>query len=555
MRAVIFRPTIGSRPIWIGIGVLVLLSIFAGSVVVYETGGTAYPYPHVLLLPVILSAAVFKVPGGLIAGLIAGLSVGPYMPLDVDNGVMQATQAWIFRLVMFLLIGGFTGLLSTLMYQRQQDLIARERIDPVSGLLSPIAALRLVAGKDSEARLDPPAYAVVIAYEGLSSVLRALGIEASNKAIFEIGQTLQAAMGPDRLVTRIHGATFAVTLPKGRRSVHSFAKDIERFMPQSMPIDTFALMLLPRYGVAKLTEEDRTEGQAFRKAMAALNLARNEGRRIARYRGSYDHAVTRGFVLLSDFERALRVGELRVHFQPKVNLATGKPMGVEALIRWRNSFFGNIPPAFFVPIIEKTNLIDDMTRFVAQTAMADIAALEAQGFDLELALNIAPSLLTNTEFMAFLKALPGRYGIAPARIELEITETALMDDTVMNTRALEDLHAFGFRLAIDDFGTGYSSMLYLKNFPMDTVKLDQSFVRDLPDNQASAAISSMTAAVCKRMGTRVVAEGVETRTAEAFLEEQGFDIVQGYLYARPMSSEDLLKWLTRQRAERTGGAS
>ncbi|WP_338274974.1 bifunctional diguanylate cyclase/phosphodiesterase [Roseicyclus marinus] len=545
----VFKPTITSRPRIVGVAVFVLLGLFAATVVVYETGGTTYPYPYVILLPVILAAAVFKIPGGLVAGLIAALCIGPWMPLDVENEVMQTTQAWVFRLVMFLMIGGFTGLLAMLMYLRQQESVARERIDPVTGLLSPVASIRLIAGADPIEQLpQPPGYAVVVAFEGLSAVLRALGIEASNRAICQIGRALEAAMGPDRLVTRIHGSTFGIALPSGMRSLRDFVEDMEERMPATIPFENFSLLLLPRFGLARLTEEDRLAGHAFRKAMAGLTLARKHGRRVGRYSSSFDMSARRSLVLLSDFERALREEELEVHFQPKVDLATREIMGVEALVRWRDIVSGNIPPSIFVPIVEKTTLIDQMTRYVAQTAIRQLAQWQRQGIELELALNLSPPLLGNPDFMNFLKALPQEYGIDPTRIEIEITENALMENADALLRVLHDLNGSGFRLAIDDFGTGYSSLLYLKNFPISTVKLDQSFVRDLPDNEASAAISAMTAAVCKRMKTRIVAEGIETPESEAFLLEQGFDVGQGFLYSEPLSAKDITDWITAYRA-------
>ena len=149
----IFQPTIGSRPIWVATALFVFLSILGIAVVVYETGGTTRTYPYLILMPIIFAASIFKIPGGVIAGLIAAISVGPWMPLDVASGVMQTTHNWVLRMMMFLTIGGFTGLLSTLMYVRQQELILKERIDPVTGLISPVATLRLVAGTGSVAQI------------------------------------------------------------------------------------------------------------------------------------------------------------------------------------------------------------------------------------------------------------------------------------------------------------------------------------------------------------------------------------------------------------------
>lgn len=541
LMAICLRPMLGGIQTWIMamIGILLMIGLF--SLLIHTTGSA--PLAYLSILPVILSAAIFKVPGGLIAAVIAGVSLGPWIPSALAFEPEWTARNISAHVAMFMIIGAFTGSLSTIAFIRHQRYITRERIDPVTGLLSPTAIIRMVAGIDKTENLPfTPTYALVIAFEGLGSVMRALGIQASNKAIFEIGTALQNAAGDIGIVTRIHGSTYGVLLPPGSHSIGRLASRLQDDMPNTIPLDTFSLILLPRFGVAKITEDDRMTGQPFRKAMAALNQARRRGTRVGRYSSAYDERAKSSLMLISEFDTALRNGGFEVYFQPKIELATARIVGVEALIRWQTSPQGEISPATFIPLIERTNLIDPMTRFVAERSFESLASWNAMGLRLDLALNLPPTLLRNAVFINYFKRLPQQYGIDPSQVEVEVTETALMDDMMMIRRVLEGLREQGFRISIDDFGTGYSSMKYLKVLPIHTVKLDKSFVQDLPHNAASAEIAAATASMCKRMNYKVVAEGVETQAAMTYLLKHGFDIGQGYYFSKPLPARDLMEF-------------
>lgn len=541
---VFFKPTIENPRTSIFVAFLILISIVLSTMIIYQTGGTIHAYAYLILLPILAAGSIFKIPGGLLAAFISALALGPLMPLDVANGIMQTTENWLVRMGMFLTIGGFAGALSTLLYVRQQQLLVKERIDPVSQLISPIAAARLCQCSGIEPRncLRPP-YAAVIAFEGLGSMLRTLGVDATNRIIFEVSKSLQSSIGEYALVTRIHGTTFGVFLPQGRETISLLVSRFQERMPTKIPLENFSIILLPRLGVAKLGQIDYDTAQPFRKPLAALQLARDRGKRIARYSSTMDRVAQDRLKLLWDFSQALEQKELSVVFQPKVEIASGQIIGVEALVRWHSGLRGDVSPGYFIPVIEKTVLIEPMTRFVAEESLRRLASWQSNGVQIGLSLNISALLLQSAEFISFLKSLPSRHGVSSDSIEIEITETALMSEMDMMREALIDLHNSGFRIAIDDFGTGYSSFRYLKELPIQTVKLDQSFVRDLPFNKASCEIASAIASMCTRMNYTLVAEGVETQEALDFLHLHGCAVGQGYLYAKPMSGDDFLDWL------------
>lgn len=545
----LLRPTIGKQLFWITSGMAIVLGLVMAAILVHQTGGTQYAYPYLILLPVIFAGAVFKVPGGLIAAAAAALALGPWMPLDVNTGTMQTTENWLVRMGMYLAIGGFTGGLSTMLFAHQQRAIARERRDPVSGLIAPMVAERLRPGHGTRETIGfEPAFAVVIAFEGLETVLRTMGIDASNRAIFRFGSVLTEAIGDRALVTRIHGSTFGILLPPGQRNFSLMVEGLKRSMPEAIEVDSYSIILMPRFGIGRIDERDRFYGQPFRKPLTALHLARTRGHRVARYNSSIDRQSRENLSLIGEFSEALKQKGLAVHFQPKVDMITGHVFAAEALVRWQNDARGFVSPGRFIPLIEHTTLIDPMTRFVAEQSVRMSVEWRARGLDIGVALNISPSLLRSRDFLSFMEQLPGRYGVPASTIEIEITETALMEDIVAMRRTLERLCAHGFLIAIDDYGTGYASLKYLKELPVSWVKLDQSFVRDLPGNEASCEISAATAAMCKRLNYKVIAEGVETSDSLEFLRAQGYDAVQGYHHAKPMPPEEFFRWGSRNLA-------
>ena len=252
----------------------------------------------------------------------------------------------------------------------------------------------------------------------------------------------------------------------------------------------------------------------------------------------------------SDAERqaaALRAavagGELVLHYQPKVELATGAVVGLEALVRWQHPERGLVFPDDFIPLAERTGVIADLTTFVLEEAVAQHARWLSTGLDLPVAVNLSVDSLTDPGFPDRLEELCRSYGVAPCALELEVTESGVMAEPTLAIVVLAALAAKGFPLAIDDFGTGLSSLAYLRNLPVAWVKVDKSFVIDLAHNDPDAHIVRGIVALVHGLGKRVVAEGVETADGLAFLLGVGCDVGQGFYWSRPLPPSDLTLWL------------
>jgi EAL domain-containing protein (putative c-di-GMP-specific phosphodiesterase class I) len=242
---------------------------------------------------------------------------------------------------------------------------------------------------------------------------------------------------------------------------------------------------------------------------------------------------------LAELRVALQEHQLLLHYQPKIDLASGAVTGVEALVRWMHPERGLIPPSDFIPLAEQTGLIHPLTTFVLSEALRQCRAWRDAGRVLTVAVNIAPRSLADPQLASAVIALLEVHGVPPAALELEITESGLMLDPVRSLQTLRDLHAAGIRLALDDFGTGYSSLSRLRDLPIDDLKIDRSFVTAMTADAHGAQIVQSTIALGQSLDMHVVAEGVEDAVVLERLVEYGCDAAQGFHIAAPVSPDEL----------------
>ena len=243
-------------------------------------------------------------------------------------------------------------------------------------------------------------------------------------------------------------------------------------------------------------------------------------------------------LLEADLRRAISHDELRLHFQPKVDASGGAIVGAEALVRWQHPERGLVPPGEFISLAEETGLILPMTEWVLESACRSLREWSDAGLpSLPLSVNLAASSLADVTLVGKLDALMQRFGLAPASLMLEMTETTLMSDAESGVALLERLRARGYGLSLDDFGTGYSSLSYLKRFPVDELKIDRSFVTDAALGGRDGALAAAIIALGRELGLQVVAEGVETPEQSAFLLRRGCRLQQGYLFSRPLTAQ------------------
>ncbi|MDB5707029.1 MAG: diguanylate cyclase, partial [Sphingomonas bacterium] len=360
----------------------------------------------------------------------------------------------------------------------------------------------------------------------------------------QVGQRLQRADGDNGLVGRLGGDEFQVVLPSesNRERLGELSRTIIASLSQPYFIDGSSITIGCSVGVAIAPEDGRDAETLIRNADLALYAAKADGRGIHRFfREELLVGAQSRKQLEDDLRHALVQDQFHVAYQPVVSTKTERIVGYEALIRWDHPTRGAISPAEFVPVAEDCGLIEAIGEWVLRTACMEAATWPK---DIRVAVNVSPIQFANPALPAVVTSALAKSGIAPARLELEITEGVFLDETASSEHMFKMLKGIGVRLALDDFGTGYSSLGYLKKAPFDKIKIDQSFVRGAAiSGNRNAAIIKAIVTLADTLGMETTAEGVEVQDEILLIRELGCSHIQGYVYGKPARAPEVLKQL------------
>ena len=372
----------------------------------------------------------------------------------------------------------------------------------------------------------------------------ALGHQSGDVVLRQVATRLQRALGATESIARLGGDEFAIVLvATDAATARLVAERLLHALDAPFPVGQHLLDIGGSMGIALYPEHGDDASTLLQHADVALYVAKRVSSGVELYDPVFDQHTVRRLELLHDLRQAVRGEGLFLYYQPKLDLATGQPRGVEALLRWRHPVHGFIPPVEFIPLAEQTGLIASLTEWVLLTALGQLGAWRAAGRRIPIAINLSAHSLRNPDFAGLVAGHLQRYGMPPADLTLEITESSLIGDPARAREVLTRLHDLGVRLAIDDFGTGYSSLAYLKELPVDEVKVDKSFVLGMgTGDQRDAAIVRAVVAMAHELGLQVVAEGIEDAATYALLQRLGCDTAQGYYLSRPCPAEQVERW-------------
>ena len=373
-----------------------------------------------------------------------------------------------------------------------------------------------------------------------------LGHHQGDIVLREVADRLRRRLRGNDLVARLGGDEFAVILRDApdEATVREIAAQIHNVLEQPVTVGEMNLVVDASVGVALAPQHGTDADVLIQRADMAMYAAKSSRTGFEIYDAELDETSAERLTLTSDLRRAFANGELVVHYQPKANL-DGKVVGVEALVRWLHPTLGLIPPDRFVPLAEHSGLIRPLTMEVLRHSLAQLRAWTEQGLDLTIAVNLSPQHLLDTDLPADIERMVTEAGVRAERLELEITETSLMVNPKRAVGVLERLGEIGVRIAIDDFGTGYSSLQYLKQLPVNVLKIDRTFVAAMTESERDALIVRSTIDLSRNLGLEVVAEGVETAECWDALAALGCDLAQGFVLAHPMPGPELTDWLAR----------
>jgi len=343
-------------------------------------------------------------------------------------------------------------------------------------------------------------------------------------------------------VSRLGGDEFTVVLNQldSPESAGSVARRLIDILTQPMIIEGHELVITPSIGIAIAPDDADTVEGLLKAADKALYHCKTSGKnKFMYYSSSMEAADVDRLALETDLRKAMERNELVLHYQPQVDTLTGAVVGAEALMRWQHPERGLIPPFKFIPLAEEMGLIGALGEWGVEEACRQIVELQALGLELpKVSVNVS-ALQFNPAFIGRVSEVLTRTGLRPMRLQLELTEGIMLDDTEATIRALSHLKGLGVRLSIDDFGTGYSSLSYLSRFPLDELKIDRSFVIDFDKSENDASLVIAIIAMAKSMRLHLVAEGVETHEQYHFLRNHGASVIQGYLFSKPVPLNEL----------------
>jgi diguanylate cyclase (GGDEF)-like protein/PAS domain S-box-containing protein len=393
---------------------------------------------------------------------------------------------------------------------------------------------------------------MLIDLDRFKTVNDTLGHHVGDELLKSVAVRLRECVRASDIVARLGGDEFVVVLPdiESALTAASVAGKVQRFLADSHAVGEHQLYATPSIGISIFPSDGRDSDTLLRNADVAMYHAKNAGR------NNYQFYAARMNEAASErlqMENALRLAvsnispyasQFSLHFQPQMQVDSGRIVGLEALARWQHPTLGNVPPARFIPLAEDTGLIQPLGDWVFWESCRHVRMFKDLGLPaVRVAVNISAQQLRHENLPLMVRGALACYDLSPTDLELEITESTAMQNPEITMSILNQLSDMGIALAIDDFGTGYSSLAYLKHLPIQRLKLDQSFVKDIESDLSDAAICSATIALGHNLGLELVAEGVETQAQRDFLTKLGCDVLQGYLYSRPLPASEIIDYL------------
>lgn len=410
---------------------------------------------------------------------------------------------------------------------------------------------RLEHAMENARRKNNKCVLLFIDLDRFKSINDDLGHKIGDEVLIETAERIKQCIRQNDSVSRFGGDEFTIILEDVEKpeTTKRVATKLLNEFKRPFYIDKHEIYVGISIGIAVYPDTANDSSELIRNADLAMYKSKVQGSNQFFFFSQEMNEVTRKRIALeSDLHKAIENNEFHLCFQPQIKLENNQCIGAEALLRWVNDKRGNIPPNQFIAIAEDSGFISEVGLWVFENACRHAKEIVDMGYkDFRMSINISPKEFNLLKSCRVYLDLVEKYGIKPCNIDIEITEGCIMTNTQNSIMLLTDFSQAGFHLSVDDFGTGYSSLAYLHRFPLDVLKIDQSFIRNLPFNPDSVVISQSIIHLAHSLGLNVIAEGVETTAQLDFLKENNTDIVQGYLYAKPMRINELKEWLQERR--------
>ena len=472
----------------------------------------------------------------------------PYAPFE-DAAAASKRRLTETLAVALAVLWGVLGAVSWSVTRRlrvtaaENDWIAHH--DPLTGLPNRMAFSQLI---DAGLEQCDVAWVAVIDLARFHEVNDTVGHANGDRFLCTFAERLRDAVFPQGTVARLGGDEFGVLWPAlGANSETRLLAAITEAVSTQVEVGGIRVNPEVTVGLANTNQIDGPAADLVRAADLANHAAKEAGAEVMGYVPELDQFDPDRLQLGGELANAISSGQLRLHYQPKLDLVTGEVRSVEALVRWQHPVRGLLPPAAFIPIAETTSLIRPLTTWVVQEAIDQIRRWRHMSQPITVSVNLSARSLTDSDLPDELLTAISKAGIAPRSLEVEITETSAIADPVRAQSLLKRLHGAGVRISLDDFGQGATSLVSLADLPIDELKVDRSFVIGMEESDAHRGVVEFVIALGHRLGLKVVAEGIETERAATLLTSMGCDQGQGYLFCHPLPPHEFELWLAEHR--------
>lgn len=528
------------------IGKLLLVAVLIAAVVllVQMTGGIKYVFSHTMYFPILLAAYFFGIPGGLVAGLLGGLLLGPFMPISVSTGEMQELINWLYRLIVFSGVGVVSGFIFSIINKRSEEVSWMAKHSLETGLPNYNHFIESF-GKDQKNAEPGTKFALVaVRINNYSEATAIFNVEEIRALSVKFSRMIQCLIPSETIIYHYFTQTYFFYYNLNEYSLAEIEEYIEHNfykIERPIQINRIPLFFKISIGIAVDSVERLEPSSLFRKANWASNLAAEQRLHYALYESETDKTSRKTQRLLGEIKAAANKDHFELFYQPIIQLNNSEVVGMEALIRWNHPDLGYLQPMDFLPYCENTSLIFLIHDWVMKTAIKKISDWpDFEGF---VSINLSTRLLVDGQWIDTLIKLLEAYQVDASRLVFEVTESSLIEDQAESIKTVNALCSLGAKIAIDDFGTGYSSFEYVNILPVQYLKIDRSFIKEDIGASKSQAIINAIIQLAEALEIKIIAEGVETQEQLDWLNEHGCDYVQGFLLSRPLPNDRIGLWM------------
>lgn len=516
--------------------IIVILFVVIIDILVYQTGGVKFVYSHTMYIPILYAGIFLGAKWGLIFGIISGILLGPLMPIDTLTMEKQTEFNWLFRLFMFCAIGFISGLFSD---------ILNNNIKKIKRLYSynfetEIPNMNIFTNKE-DFRLNLDKQIIIsILVNNYDTIIDILGLNVYNRVVRQVYINLKNKLSNDAIIVQPDSTKLWISIKY--TNTYNDVIEVLNILNQPLEIDNVPIYIEYSIGVHYADNQQVAMNVAsYKESDIAARYAQKNNLQYAVYNNklklnNYDIS------LLGSLSKALEENQTFLVYQPKYDLNNNKIIGFEALIRWNHPTRGIIPPDEFIPMIEETQLIHQLTDWVIKKVIRKIKEFKELGIDIHISINVSAKNLLDHGFCNRVNNIINSANISPKQIEFEITESTLLTNTKISKNVLNKLSEDGYIISLDDFGKGYSSLIYLGQFQFHILKLDQYFMKEILKNESIKHIVKSTIDLAHKLGYKVVAEGVEDSNTAKLAQNFNCDYAQGYYFEKPIKDIDVLNW-------------